>query len=244
MTELVIAAVSSTTPSTPPSTSPLTTPSTPPSTSPSPPPSDPPSPSSILDRILSWLSKYSYHRDPDVLLHKALFYLTLLRSVFKWLLHFLKVRSLTVRVRSQLRAFLADSSQEMTLRVPRSSRRRSRRHSTPNRAPLAPRVGSRPHSPTPIAASAPLLQLADGGFVHPLYPWRSIPGLPDGVARWLLGGHMGVSRQQLMQSMLLQDDYNLDEVSVHPVCSLLDPGTMTMTTNFSGSRSGSESEEE
>ena len=53
---------------------------------------------------------------------------------------------------------------------------------------------------------------------------------------------MGVSRQQLMQSMLLQDD--LDEVSVHPVCSLLDPGTMTMTTNFSGSRSGSESEEE
>jgi len=222
MTELVIAAVSSTTLS----TSPLTT----------------PSPSSILDRILAWLSKYSYHRDPDVLLHKALFYLTLLRSVFKWLLHFLKVRSLTVRVRSQLRAFLADSSQEMTLRVPRSSRRRSRRHSTPNRAPLAPRVGSRPHSPTPIAASAPLLQLADGGFVHPLYPWRSIPGLPDGVARWLLGGHMGVSRQQLMQSMLLQDD--LDEVSVHPVCSLLDPGTMTMTTNVSGSRSGSESEEE
>ena len=240
MTELVIAAVSSTTLSTPPSTSPLTTPSTPPSTSPSPPPSDPSSPSSILDRILAWLSKYSYHRDPDVLLHKALFYLTLLRSVFKWLLHFLKVRSLTVRVRSQLRAFLADSSQEMTLRVPRSSRRRSRRHSTPNRAPLAPRVGSRPHSP--LAATAPLLQLGDGGFVHPMFPWRSIPGLPDGVARWLLGGHMGVSRQQLMQSMLLQDD--LDEVSVHPVCSLLDPGTMTMTTNFSGSRSGSESEEE
>jgi len=222
MTELVIAAVSSTTLSTPPSTSP------PPSDPSSPPPSDLPSPSSILDRILAWLSKYSYHRDPDVLLHKALFYLTLLRSVFKWLLHFLKVRSLTVRVRSQLRAFLADSSQEMTLRVPRSSRRRSRRHSTPNRAPLAPRVGSRPYSPTPLA--------------HPLFPWRSIPGLPDGVARWLLGGHMGVSRQQLMQSMLLQDD--LDEVSVHPVCSLLDPGTMTMTTNFSGSRSGSESEEE
>ena len=231
MTELVNAAVSSTTPSPPPSTTssppPSTTPSPPSSTTPSPPPSTPP-PSSILDRILSWLSNYSFCRDADSLLHKGLFYLTLLKSACSWSLHFFRVRSLTVRVCSQLCAFLADSSQEMTLRVPCSSRRRSRRHSTPNRSP-APRVGSRPYSPSPIAATAPLLQVGDGGFVHQLFPWRSIPGLPDGVAWWLLGGRMGVTQQQLMQSRLLQDQHNLEDVSVYPVWSTMDPGTITMT---------------
>ena len=250
MTELVKAAVTSSTPmpwttvpppattASPPPTSPppTTTSPPPPATTASPPPtSSPASNSSFLDRIVSSWSDYTYHRDPDTIVHKCLFYLTLLKSVCSWLSHFLRVRSLTSRVRSQLHSFLAVSSQELTLPVPRPSRRRRRLHSTPNRTPV-PRVGSRPASSAPTAAPAPmLLQVGDGGFVHPLFPWRSISGLPEGVARWLLGGQMNVTEEQLMESGLCQNQYHLSDISVHPSWSSTGPCSNTMSTSFCSS---------
>jgi len=229
MVELAMVAVTSTTPLTtisprPPSTSPSPAPTTLPTSTPAPVPatsspstptssSPPTSEPSLLAILESFWSTYRYRLDADTLLHKCLFYIYMLWGALSWLLHFLRVRAITSKVRSQLRIFLALSAQELhTLSVPDELPLRGRLSFTPNRSAGSSCTAAPSVRP---AHSAPgLLQVGDGGLLHPLFPWRSIPSVPEFVSRFLLGGDLNVTEQQLVDSGLYQDQKYLGDITI------------------------------